>query len=338
MPSVGVRAPRRLPAAAASLAALLALLLEPSLSAASTEPSATSPGPPARGLTDDSPLATRPGVPDASLCRSGEEGHRRATTMGDDFLKAGKTLHAEACYLGALRYKADFPMALYGLGEVHARERRDALAREAYDLAVKVWPQYVDAHIALGDLHARNDRPRKAEAAYGDAVAAKPEDPMAWEALGKHQLSVKKAAAAENTYKRAALKATNGARVPGLVLGLAKALAAQGKHGECVEHGERASALAPAFGMARNTVGKCKIALGDKKGGIDAMREAARIEPDVIEHHTDLAAALMNERNFNGAEEALEAGLKLFPGDKKLEMARHSIGFLRANTPRKQDL
>ena len=114
-------------------------------------------------MPDDSPLAQRPGVPDASLCESGDAGHRRATTMGDDFLKVGNALRAEACYLGALHYKSDFPMALYGLGEVHSAEGRDGLAREAYQLAVDVWPVYVDAHIALGDLHHRNGRRKKAD-------------------------------------------------------------------------------------------------------------------------------------------------------------------------------
>ena len=85
--------------------------------------------------------------------------------MADEFLKEGKLYAAEACYLGALRYKSDFPMALYGLGEVHAKESRDALAREAYQLAIDVWPQYVDARVALGDLHARAGKRKLAEAA-----------------------------------------------------------------------------------------------------------------------------------------------------------------------------
>ena len=66
----------------------------------------------------------------------------------------GKLDIAEACYLGALRHKNDFPMALYGLGEVHTQaEDRDDLAEAAYRLAIENWPEYVDAYIALGDLH-----------------------------------------------------------------------------------------------------------------------------------------------------------------------------------------
>lgn len=317
---------------AAAMLLLLASSAVPTTDAGVESSSSSSSGGGAqlRGLTDDSPLAQRPGVPDASLCESGEAGHRRATTMGDDFLKLGKTLRAEACYLGALRYKSDFPMALYGLGEVHSREKRDGLAREAYQLAIDVWPQYVDAHIALGDLHHRNGRPKKAEASYNAAVKAAPTDPIAWESLGKHQLLTHQPDRAENTYKRAVLKATNGAQSPGLILGLAKAAHAQNNHAECVEHGEKAASLAPGFGMARHAVGKCKIALGDTAGGVAAMREAAKVEPDVVEHHTDLAAVLRNQGQLDAAEEALEAGLVALPGDATLEMAKLSMQMTRA--------
>ena len=55
----------------------------------------------------------------------------------------GKLDVAEACYLSAIKYKGDFPMPLYGLGEVHARRGNDGLAKMAYELAVKAWPKYV---------------------------------------------------------------------------------------------------------------------------------------------------------------------------------------------------
>ena len=127
---------------------------------------------PVSGLTDASPLVTRAGAPDASLCEDGESGHRKATTAGDAHLKLDELDEAEACYLGALRYKSDFPMALYGLGEVHARARRDGLAIEAYRLATACWPQYVDAHVALGDVLARQNKRKRADAAVYAAVEA----------------------------------------------------------------------------------------------------------------------------------------------------------------------
>ena len=122
----------------------------------------------ALGVTDDHPLVARQGAPDMALCDRADAGHRRATQRGDQMLKLGRLEVAEACYLGALRQKNDFPMALYGLGEVHTRAEDDDrvdLAESAYKLALENWPQYVDAYIALGDLHERRER-------NDDAVAA----------------------------------------------------------------------------------------------------------------------------------------------------------------------
>jgi tetratricopeptide (TPR) repeat protein len=208
---------------------------------------------------------------------------------------------------------------------VHTREKRDGLAREAYQLATDVWPQYADAHVALGDLHHRNGRPSKAEASFNDAVRAAPTDPLAWESLGKHQLATKHPARAEITYKRAILKATNGAQSPGLILGLAKAAHAQGDFAACVGHGERAANLAPGFGMARHMLGKCKVAAGDTNGGLEAMKEAARVEPDVMEHHADLVAVLRGDGQIAAAMGAIAAGLRALPGDTTLEMAKLSL-------------
>ena len=111
---------------------------------------------PILGLTDSMPLATHADKPEESLCDRAEEGHRRATTRGNELMKLGEWRSAEACYLAALRHKRDFPMALYGLGEAHAKhEDRYDLSVHAYELAIQLWPQYVDARVALGDAHLR---------------------------------------------------------------------------------------------------------------------------------------------------------------------------------------
>ena len=63
---------------------------------------------PVSGLTDASPLVTRAGAPDASLCEDGESGHRKATTAGDAHLKLDELDEAEACYL-CLLYTSPSP-------------------------------------------------------------------------------------------------------------------------------------------------------------------------------------------------------------------------------------
>ena len=64
------------------------------------------------------------------------------------------------------------------------------------------------------------------------------------------------------------------------------------------------------------------MALGYVAEGIELMREAARIESDVAEHHANLAAALRHDGKTAEAAAAIDAGLVAMPGDTKLEMAR----------------
>ena len=231
--------------------------------ASSSSSSAASSTTSTRGLTDASPLATRDGIPDASLCEHGDAGHRRATTMGDAHLKQRKPLLAEACYLGALRYKSDFPMALYGLGEAHVMGDRDALAAEAYALAIDAWPQYVDARIALGELKARGGDAIAAEAAFRGAVAIAPTDALAWEALGKHLLSIGARDRAHDAYERASASVPGGRENVGLLFGRARVAAAKREWRACVESAAAASARAGgAFADAAFLSGECEARLG----------------------------------------------------------------------------
>ena len=152
------------------------------------------------------PLATHADKPEESLCDRAEEGHRRATTRGNELMKLGEWRSAEACYLAALRHKRDFPMALYGLGEAHAKhEDRYDLSVHAYELAIQLWPQYVDARVALGDAHLRRGYKKRARRAHAAAVEVAAADPLAWEALGRFYLddAVRDYEQASVTYRRA---------------------------------------------------------------------------------------------------------------------------------------
>jgi hypothetical protein len=51
---------------------------------------AAPPSRPTLGLTDSMPLATREDKPEESLCDRHEEGHRRATTRGNELFKLGE--------------------------------------------------------------------------------------------------------------------------------------------------------------------------------------------------------------------------------------------------------
>ena len=81
------------------------------------------------------------------------------------------------------------------------------------------------------------------------------------------------------------------------------------------------ASLAPGFGMARHQIGKCKLAAGDVEGAVPALREAARVEPDIPAHHLDLAEALVQYGTPGAAIAALEEGLAALEGAAAVEAA-----------------
>ena len=271
---------------------------------------------PALGLTDSMPLATHADKPEESLCDRAEEGHRRATARGNELLKTGDWRSAEACYLAALRHKSDFPMALYGLGEVHARYGdRYSLSVAAYELAIETWPQYVDARVALGDAHLKNKRKKRARKAYASAVRVAETDPLAWEALGRFYLddAVRDYKQASVAYRRAALAVPGGGTSPGLTLGIAEAARGAKRWRECVEKAEAAASLAPGFARARFVAGACRLGGGDAGTAVSVLRDAVRLDAVVsVEAYTSLASALVELGKDGESSAVLDDGVAAF--------------------------
>jgi len=271
---------------------------------------------PILGLTDSMPLATHADKPEESLCDRAEEGHRRATTRGNELMKLGEWRSAEACYLAALRHKRDFPMALYGLGEVHAKhENRYDLSVNAYELAIQLSPQYVDARVALGDEHLRRGFKKRARRAYAAAVEVAAADPLAWEALGRFYLddTVRDYEQASVTYRRAALAVPAGGTSPGLLLGLAEAARGAEKWSECVDKADRAASLAPGFARARFVAGACRLGGGDAGTAVSVLRDAVRLDAVVsVEAYTSLASALVELGKDVESSAVLDDGVAAF--------------------------
>lgn len=271
---------------------------------------------PILGLTDSMPLATHADKPEESLCDRAEEGHRRATTRGNELMKLGEWRSAEACYLAALRHKRDFPMALYGLGEAHAKhEDRYDLSVHAYELAIQLWPQYVDARVALGDAHLRRGYKKRARRAYAAAVEVAAADPLAWEALGRFYLddAVRDYEQASVTYRRAALAVPAGGTSPGLLLGLAEAARGAEKWSECVDKADKAASLAPGFARARFVAGACYFESGDAGTAITVLRDAIRLDAVVsVDAYTSLATALVELGKDAESSAVLDQGVAAF--------------------------
>ena len=105
-------------------------------------------------------------------------------------------------------------MALYGLGEVHARARRDGLAIEAYRLATACWPQYVDRT----SPSATSSRARTSASAPTRRTPPRSRPRPRTRSRGRRSGSTSSRAAiqlASNTYRRAIIATRDGDIEPG---------------------------------------------------------------------------------------------------------------------------
>ena len=221
---------------------------------------------------------------------------------------------ALACYVAALNSKMNFPPAYYGLGETFAKRAPNGfeLARESYELALKHWPEYIDANIALGDLWARTrgDRSR-AEVYFLSATRLRPDDALAWESLAQNQVEDGRLDNALKTYDGAIERIRES---PGLYFGRGTVHQKKENFQACVNDAEHALKIASEFGQAYHLLALCSSEMigPDSPSATDLemyFRQAIRFEPEFAAHFLDFAWFLYNDGRLREARDVLDKAL-----------------------------
>ena len=151
----------------------------------------------------------------------------------------------DACYKQANQ--------LAGLGRV-----REAI--NLYREALRMKPDYAEAHNNLGNALASIGQHAQAAEQYREALRLKPDYPIAHSNLGN-------------------------------------ALTADGKVGEAIGHYEEAVLALPASPHVHNNYGEALIIMGKTAEAIAQFREALRLKPDLTEAKDNLAKALETQKN-----------------------------------------
>lgn len=76
---------------------------------------------------------------------------------------------------------------------------------------------------------------------------------------------------------------------------------------------ERALGLNPKYPYGYNTLGIIRLADGDGKGAIKALKKAVQLRPGVAGFHVNLCQAYMQERNYKAAKKECFEALQLDP-------------------------
>ena len=224
--------------------------------------------------------------------------------------RQGKLVEAAAFFRQALRLWPDFAEAHSNLGNVLQEQGQLAAAVAQYQEAIRLKPNYAEACSNLGNALREHGQTAEAVAQCEEALRLKPDFAEAHYNLGNALRDQGQLAEAVGQYQEAFrlkpdyVEAHNN-------LGLA--LQDQGQLAEAVAQYQEALRLKPDLVEAHNNLG---LALQDQDQLAEAVgqyQEALRLKPDYVEAHNNLGLALQDQGQLAKAVAQYQEAIRLKP-------------------------
>jgi tetratricopeptide (TPR) repeat protein len=199
------------------------------------------------------------------------------TNLGLALAASGDYDAAAARYMEALRIKPDFAEAHNALGVVFFKQGRLHEAEIHYLEALRYKPRFAEAHSNLGTVLGMQGKTQEAVSEFLEALKISPDN-------------------AEVHYN------------------LGFALADQGRDGEAAAQFHEALRIDPAYADAYNKLGNILLNRGKLGEAIAQYTEALHINPDFAEAHNNLGVALIDQKRSNEAIAHFTEALRIKPG------------------------
>lgn len=194
------------------------------------------------------------------------------------------------------------------LEQVNGR-MQDAI--EQYEEALRINPEYAEAHYNLGNIFFKEGKVSDAIGHYEQALRINPEYAVAHNNLGIALAQTGKAEDAITHYEQA-LRIKPDYAEAHCNLGIALALA--GKIEQAIAHFEQAVRIKPDYAKAHYNLGVALARLGRPQEAVGHWEQALRINPDYAEAHYDLGVALEGSGRVTEAIQHYEQALRIKPG------------------------
>ena len=249
-----------------------------------------------------------------------EKTPRPRTTWASHWREQGRLDESAACFQQALRLKPDYPDAHNNLGNVLEKQDKLEEALACYQQALRLRPNYPEAHYNLGIVLARQGRLDEAIASYQQALQLKPNYPETHNNLGTVLARQGKLEEAVANYRQALrLKPADPEAHNNLGLGLAK----QNKLDEAVASYQEALRLKPNYPEAHSNLGNAFQEQGRLDEAVASCQQALRLKPDSAEAHHNLGIVLGKQDKLDEAVASFQQTLRLKPDYPD---AHHNLG------------
>jgi Flp pilus assembly protein TadD len=208
-----------------------------------------------------------------------------AYNLGNARMKERNIPEATRLYREALRLKPDYPEAHNNLGAALALEGRREEALVHYREAVRLVPRFAEAHTGLGTLLLGEGRLDEAAGHYRQVLQVKPGDPVALFGLGTIYARQGRDAEAEVSFRSLLLLRPDDAAAH---VNLGNVLSRQGRAEEGTRHYLEALRIDPGNADAHYNLGVTLAVQGRFAEAAARFREALRLKPDFAEARADL--------------------------------------------------
>jgi tetratricopeptide (TPR) repeat protein len=241
-------------------------------------------------------------------------------TAGDWFLRGGtlvggpreNTEEEAECYRQALRLRPNYPEAHNNLGVLLKAQGKPEEAAQHYEEAIRQWPRYSEAHYNYAILREALGDAAAALDHYREAVRGRPDYIDAHHRLAGLLASLGQGEEAERHYREALRLRPGYAEAHN---NYAILLDQRGAAAEAERHYREALRLRPDYAEAHYNYALLLEGAGCAEEAAEHYRAALRILPDYAEAHNNLAALLYDKGDLAGAETHYAAALRLRPDD-----------------------
>ena len=217
-------------------------------------------------------------------------------------------------YKSAIKIKPDYAEAHNNMGHALNSKGDQVGAIKSYAQAIKANPAYVAAHNNMGLVQKDRSNFKLAIKSFNQAIKIKPDYVEAYNNMGTTLQDKGDLEGAINCYNKA-LSIQPDYSEAHFNMGIA--LNEKNDQVAAINSYKQAIKIQPDYADALNNMGVAQNSQGDPEAAIQSYKSAIKIQPDYVDAYFNLGVALQSKDYLKAALDSFTKGLKIKPDDQQ---------------------